>query len=416
MQIKEKLILLAAALFIVGSSCSRLPHTHISPSAIVEVKAELARATEAGEIEGGMILVHANGKQVLFDVQGYHDLEDRLPFKESSLLRIYSMTKPITSVAAMTLWEQGKFQLDDPVSKYISSFENVKVGIIEDQSSGFPFVLENPKREVSVRDLFSHTSGYSYGNNPDSVFTSEYTSRGVVYWYYGMFPPKMSIQKAANLLSQVPLEHEPGERWTYGLNVDILGALVEVWSGMKLKQYIDESVLKPLGMKDTFFDIPEDKLDRFTSCHIKYGGGFTVVDKWNTSPYRDGFEFHSGGGGLTSTIQDYGRFSQMLANWGTLDGVRILKKPTLEKMFKNNVPEGGGMNFGLGFSIESVTLGDISGVAVEQYTWGGYASTVFKVIPEANLSMVFMRQSIPFDSQVAERLFEMVCKGTAVAQ
>ena len=253
MKIKSKLVI-PLALLTMSASCSEPSQTHISPAAISEVKSELARATEAGEIEGGMILVHANGKQILFDVQGYHDLEEKLPFRESSLLRIFSMTKPITSVAAMTLWEQGEFQLDDSVSKYIPSFKDVKVGIAEAPLPGEPFVLVNPEREINVRDLLSHTSGYSYGDNPNSVLSVEYASRGVVYWHHGMFPPKMSIQKAANLLSQVPLEHEPGERWTYGLSVDILGALIEVWSGMELNRYIDKSVLKPLRMKDTFFD------------------------------------------------------------------------------------------------------------------------------------------------------------------
>ncbi|MCH2112884.1 MAG: beta-lactamase family protein [Planctomycetes bacterium] len=415
MQIDVKMTI-PLALLLVGASCSSPLQTRISSSAIFEAKSKLSQAIENGEIEGGMVLVHANGEQIMFDVQGCHDKEDQLLFEESSLLRIFSMTKPIASVAAMTLWEQGKFTLDDPVSKYIPSFRDVKVGVVGSNRSGTPFSLVSPKREVNIRDLLSHTSGYSYGNDPASALSVAYASRGVVYWHNGMFPPKMSISKAADLLSQIPLEHEPGERWTYGFNTDIVGALIEVWSGMELGEYLRKSIFKPLGMESTFFDIPEEELDRFTSCHMKHGDEATVIDKWNSSPYREGFEFHSGGGGLTSTIHDYGRFSQMLAGWGKLGRVRIIKKSTLEEMFKNHVPENDPMNFGLGFSIEPVVLGDTLKVPVEQYGWAGYAGTLFKVVPEANLSMVFMRQGIPFNVDFAERLFETVRGGVVIGR
>ncbi|MEC9095213.1 MAG: serine hydrolase domain-containing protein [Planctomycetota bacterium] len=383
--------------------------TKLSDSAIETVKDEIARATKAGEIEGGMILVHIHGQQALLDIQGYHDLEDKLEFKEDSLLRVYSMTKPVTSVAAMTLWEAGKFKLEDPVANYIPSFKDVKVGVVVNGE----MTHVAPRRPVTIRDLFSHTSGYSYSPAAGTPFGKEYRSRGVFYTHNGMYPPKMSIRKAADQLAQIPLQHQPGERWTYGLSVDILGALIEIWSGQPLEKYMKRAVFKPLGMKDTFFDIPKNKRHRFVSCHTWEGDRQVIIDKWNASDYRDGFEFHSGGGGLVSTIGDYAQFSQMLAGWGQLNGSRILQRTTLEEMFKNQVVSDGGRSFGLGFAIETAK---ISGAQepLGQYGWGGYANTEFRVIPEAGVSMVFMRQTVPSTHRMSKKLFGILRSGLTI--
>ncbi|MBA63305.1 MAG: hypothetical protein CMJ76_13185 [Planctomycetaceae bacterium] len=383
--------------------------TTLSDIAIQEVKDEISRATKAGEIEGGMILVHVDGRQVLLDVQGYHDLEDKLKFKADSLLRIYSMTKPITSVVAMTLWEQGKFKLDDPVASYIPSFKHVKVGVVVKDK----MTRTAPKRPLTVRDLLAHTSGYSYSPAAGTPFGREYRSRGVFYTHSGMYPPKMSIREAADQLAQIPLQHQPGERWTYGLNVDILGALIEIWSGESLEKYMKRSVFKPLKMKDTFFDIPKNKLDRFVSCHTWEGDRQVIIDKWSESSYRDGFEFHSGGGGLVSTIGDYSQFSQMLAGWGQLDGIRVLRKETLKEMFKNQVVPGGGRSFGLGFAVETAELAGAK-KPLGQYGWGGYANTEFRVIPDAGVSMVFMRQTVPSTHRMSEKLFGILRSGITI--
>ncbi|MBK95156.1 MAG: hypothetical protein CMJ79_05495 [Planctomycetaceae bacterium] len=379
----------------------------ISQQAIDSAIRELSRATEAGEIEGGLLLVQTSDDQRVLTIQGYHDLEDKLPFKENSLLRIYSMSKPVISVAAMTLWEQGKFKLDDPVSKYIPAFADTTVGVVK---SG-KLTRVPAQRKVTIRDLLSHTAGISYSDDPGTPFGKEYFDRGVVYSHKGMYPPKMHIREAADALAQIPLHHQPGERWTYGLSVDIVGALIEIWSGEPLQKYLKRSVLKPLGMKDTSFDIPKNKLDRFVSCHTWEGDRQVIIDKWDQSAYRDGFEFHSGGGGLVSTIGDYGLFARMLANWGELNGRRILKKSTLEEMFKNQVPTGGGRTFGLGFAIESLDLGDRS---LGSYGWGGYANTEFRVIPDAGISMVFMRQTVPSTHHMSKKLFRIIRQGISI--
>ena len=400
--------ILLTVLLVFATTCAQADTT-LSDKASQAVKDEIARATKAGEIEGGMILVHVHGKQVLLDVQGYHDSEDKLEFKLDSLLRIYSMSKPITSVVAMTLWEQGKFKLDEPVANYIPSFKKVKVGVVVD---GNMTRLE-PERPVTVRDLLSHTSGYSYSPASGTPFGKEYHSRGVFYTHNGMYPPKMSIREAADQLAEIPLQHQPGEKWTYGLSVDILGALIEIWSGESLEKYMKRSVFKPLKMKDTFFDIPKNKLDRFVSCHTWEGDRQVIVDKWSDSAYRDGFEFHSGGGGLVSTLGDYSQFAQMLAGWGQHDGTRILKAETLREMFRNQVVPGGGRSFGLGFAVETA---EISGAdkPLGQYGWGGYANTEFRVIPDAGVSMVFMRQTVPSTHRMSKKLFGILRSGLTI--
>ena len=385
--------------------------TSVSDTALQAVSAEIARAIKAGEIEGGLVLVIADGKQILFDTQGHHDLDDKLPFKPDTLLRIYSMTKPITSVAAMTLWEQGKFKLDDPVSKYIAAFKTTEVGVIEQDK----IVRVATHRPLTVRDLLRHTSGYDYGGPAGTPFGDEYRERGIFYSHYGMYPPKMTIRESADALAQVPLRHQPGQRWTYGLSIDILAALIEIWSGKPFDRYIDQSVLKPLGMRDTFFNIPKNKRERFSSCHTARAGRLVVVDKWDESGYLDGFQFLGGGSGLVSTTLDYGRFSQMLTQWGEFDDVRILKKETLQEMFKNQIGPKGGRSFGLGFSVKKVTLGQ-GKTAKEygEYGWGGYASTQFTVIPDANLCMVFMRQTVNPNHRIVNKLFTIIRQGTTV--
>ena len=399
---------LLVVLLLLSSSIAQA-ETNISDEAIKAVQIELARATEAGEIEGGMILVHVHGEQVLLDIKGIHDSEDGLEFKENSLLRIYSMTKPITSVAAMTLWEQGKFNLDDAVSEYIPAFSDVKVGVVLKGK----MTRVDPKRPLTIRDLLSHTSGYSYSPSSGTPFGKEYHSRGVFYTHNGMYPPKMSIREAADQLAQIPLQHQPGERWTYGLSVDILGALIEIWSGQPLEKYMKRAVFKPLAMHDTFFDIPKSKLNRFVSCHTWEGDRQVVIDKWNVSDYRSGFEFHGGGSGLVSTIGDYGQFSKMLANWGELDGVRVLKRTTLEEMFSNQVLPGGGRSFGLGFAVEKAELKGAD-KPLGQYGWGGYANTEFRVIPDAGVSMIFMRQTVPSTHRMSKKLFEILRSGITI--
>jgi CubicO group peptidase (beta-lactamase class C family) len=383
---------------------------NVSRVALDDASVELDKQVASQRIAGGAHMVVRNGKMIHFHIAGVSDIEEQTPLEANAILRIYSMSKPITSVAAMTLWEQGKFILDDPVSKYIPAFANASV-LAEPGESDKTVALNRP---ITVRDVFRHTTGYTYGLETPAVL--EYHEKeGLLYAdQYGLFPPKMTIAQGADSLARIPAMHQPGASFTYGFSTDVLGRLIEIWSGARLDDYLEQAVLTPLEMIDTGFSVPVEKLDRFGSCHTWSDGKQIVADKANTSPYRDGFAFLSGGGGLVSTMQDYANFSQMLVAGGEYKGKRILKRSTLELIFTDQLSEiAGDFRFGLGFSIDDIQLGrGHSKRDAEAYRWGGYASTAFQVVPEANLFQIFMQQSVPSDHETANKLFSIVYAGT----
>ena len=379
----------------------------IAPEALDDARAELRRAVREGEIAGGLLWVAQGGKVLLEEAAGVCDVEDRTPFRPDTIVRIYSMTKPIVSVAAMRLYEAGKFQLDDPVARYIPAFAQVRVR--EAQEGRERFVP--PKRPVTVRDLFRHTSGYSYGDGPEKKW---YAKEGMRYHGPGaMFPPEMTLAEAAEAMARLPLLHHPGERFTYGFSVDLLGRLVEIWSGRRLDEYLREAVFQPLDMPDTGFVVPPDRASRFASCHTRRNGKIVVLDKQTASPYLKGFRFLSGGGGLVSTARDYGHFCQMLLDGGTFRGRRVLGKETLRLMFTDQLGGAAGkFRFGLGFAIGEVEVGKgQTRRRAPTFSWGGYASTEFRVLPTEKLALIFLRQMIPTDNRLANELFRRVYAG-----
>ena len=367
---------------------------------------ELQRALAAGELVGGVHLVVQNGKTIHLEAAGMRDREQKKPFTPDTLVRMYSMTKPITSVAAMMLWEKGKFQLDDPLAKYIPAFGRVTV--LEGKGAAQKRVP--PRRPLTVRDLFRHTSGYSYGDG-DLAVGAAFFKEGLLYRPpIGMQPPKMTIEKAAEALARVPLLHHPGERFTYGMSVDILGRLIEIWSGKTLDVYFQKAVLGPLGMRDTAFSVPKNKRDRFASCYTGQDGKLALADGAATSPYNDGFEFLGGGSGLVSTILDYAKFCQMVVDGGRFKRGRLLKEETLKRMFTDQLNgAGGAFRFGLGFALEDVTIG--SGLRARkalQGSWAGYASTDFNIVPSERLFHIFLQQRVPSAQGLGHRLATMV--------
>ena len=382
----------------------------IQDDAISEATAVLKSEVANGNIAGGMHMVIRHGKVVHFAIEGVGDIEDGRPLKADSIMRIYSMTKPITSVAAMTLWQEGAFRLDDPVARYIPAFKQTRVLVIDGDAEKM-VELERP---IIVRDLFRHTAGFTYGTGMPEAFGTHYKREQMLYTERGMFPPKMSIARAAEGLARIPLLHQPGERFTYGLNVDLLGRLIEIWSEKPLDEYFKETIFEPLGMHDTGFFVPANKANRFVSCHGKEEDKLIVVDKAEESPYLSKPDFLSGGGGLVSTMEDYARFCQGLVNLGELDGKRILDESTVRLMFTNQLaPATGSLRFGLGFAIQDISLGsgDHERTALA-YRWGGYANTAFQVVPSEGMAQVFMRQLIPSNHRVSRKLFPIVYQGT----
>jgi CubicO group peptidase (beta-lactamase class C family) len=357
-----------------------------------ELQSKIKNQIDSGKIEGASHLVGLNGETIYFEVAGYADAPNKASLKPDSIMRIYSMTKPIVSVAAMTLFEKGKFELDDPVSKFIPAFEKMKV--VEGEGSDAKLV--DPKRPITIRDVFQHTTGYSYGD--EAPVEKYYRSEGVHYvGVAAMLPPEMTIEQAADAMARIPTLHQPGQRFTYGFSTDLLGRLIEIWSGQRLDNYLNQAVFTPLEMVDTGFSVPQAKRSRFTSCHSTDQGRLIVIDPAATSPFCAGFAFLSGGGGLVSTMQDYAHFCQMLVDDGKFKDEQILKQDSLWLMMTDQL-EGvaGPFKFGLGFAIDKVKLGsgDQQREAL-QYSWGGYASTDFRVIPSEKLYQIVMRQHVP---------------------
>ena len=375
----------------------------ISPEALLRASALLEKSVDRGEVVGVSHLVMLDGEVVHLSVEGSRDIEDETPMAEDTIVRIYSMTKPITSVAAMILFERRRFSLDDPIADYIPAFEKVRVS---DSEGDRP-----PERPISVRDVFLHTTGYSYG---DGALLGRYVAEGLRYRPpHDMMPPAMTIEDAAEALARVPLAHDPGERFTYGYSTDLLGRLVEVWAEEPLDLFMRREVFDRLGMVDTGFNVPEEKRARFASCHVWEGGSYKIADKAATSPFNDGFDFLSGGGGLVSTLRDYANFCEMISKKGVFNGERILKETTVDLMFTDQLGDtDAGFQFGLGFAINDFEVGgDDNRRTVKQYSWGGYASTDFRIVPEEGLVQVVFRQRLPTSPDLANQLFRIIYSG-----
>jgi CubicO group peptidase (beta-lactamase class C family) len=355
------------------------------------------------KIPGCITLVARRGQACYLDIQGLRDVERGTPMTEDSILRIYSMSKPITSLAMMTLLERGLFSLDDPVHRFIPSWRNLRVW----RAGSLPlFETERPQRAMTIRDLLMHTSGLTYDFLRATNVDYAYRKLQV-----GLIRPGYTLQDMVDQLAQLPLEFSPGERWNYSLSTDVLGYLVQVISGTSLPQYLREVIFEPLGMHDTSFSIEPDKVARFASCYQRnMKKEMELSDDGQSSEFADR-SFHSGGGGLISTVGDYYRFCQMLLGGGSLDGKRIIGSRTLAFMTRNHLPgnvamtelaSGGfsesdyaGVGFGLGFASKLDPVVNGFPASPGSFFWGGLASTLFWVDPREELVVIFMTQLIP---------------------
>jgi len=356
-----------------------------------------------GKLPGAISLVARRGRVVHFETYGNMDAERQKPMRSDAIFRFYSMTKPIASVGLMMLYEEGRFQLDDPISRFIPELKELKVFVGGTADS---FQVRAPAREMTVRDVLMHTSGLVARDTASPV--------GELYRRAG-FQGADSQFKLAQMvvkLAKIPLEVDPGSRWIYGISTDLVGYLCEVISGLPFDRYLDERILGPLGMDDTGFTVPSAKIDRFAANYAPQSGTprYRLVDDPTTSPYTRPRTYLSGSGGMVSTAADYLRFCMMLRNRGELDGVRILGPRTLQLMTLNHLPGGKdlatmaqnaaetqreGQGFGLGFAVLlDQTVAQILGTPGEFY-WGGAASTAFFVNPAEDLVMIFLTQLRP---------------------
>ncbi|HEX7886938.1 MAG TPA: serine hydrolase domain-containing protein [Phenylobacterium sp.] len=361
-----------------------------------------------GKIAGCQVGVARHGHLAYFRSFGSMDLERGKPTRDDTIYRIYSMTKPITSVALMTLYEQGYFQLNDPVSRYVPSWKNHRVWVSGEDEA---MQTERPVRPITFRDVLSHTAGLTYGGGLPGIGIQHPIDKIYQALDIRSFGGVDTMMDFMDKLSRVPLRYQPGTAWMYSLATDVCGALVEIISGKPFAQYLDEAIFQPLGMKDTAFFVAADKTGRF-AANYERGPDKTLrlVDDPETSEFTREPGFKSGGGGLIGTSADYLRFCEMLRRGGELDGHRVLGPRTIALMHMNHLPGGrqltdlalggfsetayDGVSFGLGFAS---TLGEVEsgGLGGGDYYWGGAASTIFWIDPKEDLSVVFMTQLMP---------------------
>jgi CubicO group peptidase (beta-lactamase class C family) len=349
---------------------------------------------DQGKLAGTLTLVARNGKIAYLNAQGMQDKEAGTPMSEDTIFRIYSMSKPVTAVAAMTLWEQGKFHMFDPIAKYLPEFTNMKVYV---SGSGESMVLEDAKSPIRIIDLFMHTSGLSYG------FTGSEVDK--LYQQMQAKPDEINRGNILSKIAAIPLVHQPGSAWNYGVSTDIIGFLVEKLSGKKLGEYMQEAIFTPLGMKDTGFYVQASNVERLTQIYTadRKTGQTIVMENEPLGDYKSDPEIHNAGGGLVSTLQDYFTFAQMLLNGGEINGVRILGRKTVEYMTSNHLPNhlipfnptSQGEGFGLAMSV-TVDPG-MSGFMSSKgnFGWGGMASTYFRIDPKEKIVLISMAQFVP---------------------
>lgn len=370
---------------------------------LARVDEHLRRAyVDPKKIAGCQVAVARHGQLAHFSSLGMADAERDVPVAEDTIWRIFSMSKPITGVALMSLYEHGLFQLSDPVSRFIPSWREMKV---KERGADGATRLVDPERPVTVRDVLMHTSGLGYEALVDLERLGE---RGA-----GGPRTDRSLEELCDDLAGLPLHFQPGRHWLYSLGTDVCARLVEVLSGQRFDEYLQSSLFGPLSMVDTGFVVPDDKVGRFAASYGRNSRKERVLfDDPVTSHHRGEQRFLSGGGGLVSTTGDYLRFAQMLLNGGELDGMRILGRKTVELMTSNNLPGGstmrdvampgayGEVGFdGMGFGLTmAVSLGPAAtGVvgSAGEFMWGGAASTIFWVDPAEDLVAVFMTQFLP---------------------
>lgn len=358
------------------------------------------------KIAGVVTLVARRGKVAHLGTYGMADIEADKPMQANAIFRIASMTKPITSVAVMMLYEEGHFLLSDPISKYIPEFKNPQV--LMPSSAGDSYTTEPAKAEITIRQLLSHTSGISYLFMGREHIAELYRKAGISD---GLVQTEGTIGDNVRRLAGLPLFSQSGEAWEYGLSVDVLGYFIEVISGMSLDGFFRERIFKPLRMEDTYFYLPEDKVSRLAALYSPVPDG--GLDEFPETPVEFGYlvmsstyhysgprTYYSGGGGLVSTASDYARFLQMMINGGELEGVRLLSRKTVETMTTSHIGDfgiWGGSKFGLGFGIypgpgESGTLNSAG-----SYNWGGIFNTGFSVDPREEFISIIMTQLYPND-------------------
>jgi len=352
---------------------------------------------EKGYMNGGAALIIRDGKIAYYKANGYNDLDTKAPLQKDGIFRIASQTKAITSVAIMILFDEGKLLLTDPVSLYIPSFKKQQV-LVNFNSADTTYTTVPAKREVTIKDLLTHTSGLGYAQIGSKEANAIYAKNNITA---GLGVKDRTLLSAMTRLGELPLMHQPGEKFTYGLNTDVLGCLVEVISGVSLDEFFRTRIFEPLGMKDTYFNLPQAKANRLVNLYtetpqgklVKANAGMlnsAAASNYPLIPHT----YYSGGAGLSSTLYDYGVFLQMLLNNGVYNGKRLLGRNTVRMMTTNQIdgvpyPTG---TFGLGFAVVTENNSGNAPAQVGTFNWGGAFATSYWVDPKEKMVYLFYRQ------------------------
>ena len=366
----------------------------MSPEGLARLGEAMRRLVADGDLAGGVTAVARRGKLVHFDAFGQQGEDADAPMAEDTIFRIYSMTKPVAGVALMTFYDEGRFALDDPVSKFIPEFKDLKVATGESEDG--EIVVEDAHHEMTIRELVSHTAGLTYGFFSRSAVDTLYQSADVL-------ARNSTLAEMIDKLAAIPLRQQPGTQWHYSVAVDVQGRLVEVLAGKPFDAVLEERVFKPLGMADTAFWVREDDLPRFATLFRQTRGG-----ELRAMPFGDYLQapkLLSGGGGLVSTTMDYLRFCQMLLNRGELDGVRVLQAETVDLMLTNQLPEAIGFidsrvatpgnTFGIDFALVEEPDGSTDHARAKgEAWWYGVGGTWFGINPTQDLAIVGMIQNM----------------------
>ncbi len=404
------LITFLIALFVITSCTQTVPNETralltessaedegMSEARLGRIDAMLEEAIEKDQIPGAVALVARNGKIVYYKAFGMADNESNRSLQRDDIFRIASQTKAITSTAVMMLWEEGKFRLDDPISKYIPEFENAVIfeSINEADSS---FTGTPASTPITIRHLLTHTSGIGYGMIDDDNFRKIYQKAGVIDAFT---TEDVTIEENIKKLAKLPLHHEPGEKFTYSEGLDVLGYFIEIVSGIPFDRFLKERIFDPLGMEDSYFYLPDAKKDRLVSVQIQKDSKWI---KYPSSPYYDpdypikgAMSFFSGGGGLSSTAKDYANFLQMYLNDGELNGKRLLSRTTVQFIMANQVGDlfgNSGAYYGLAFGVlDEKGAGKGGSGSVGTFDWGGYFNTQYFADPVEQVIGILMKQT-----------------------
>ena len=379
----------------------------------------LEKQVASSKLAGCSVLIGRKGGVAYYCHQGMADVEHKKPFARDTIVRIYSMTKPVTAVAAMMLYERGAFQIDDRVSSFLPEFSETQVWRGGDVDN-----VEPQKAPMLIRDLLTHTSGLTYGWMQNNSVDEKYRADKIDEAFHQS--PNHTLETATKQLASVPLLAQPGTQWNYSLSYDVLGRLIEIWSGQSLSEFFSNEIFAPLEMKDTGFNLPYERKERFSALYFPeigsstpgspgldgtVRGGLKLEESYNESAYFNSYDACSGGGGLVSTVDDYAAFCQMLLNGGELNGNRLLGRKTVEYMRMNHLKDGkdmagmgqpvwsetsyDGIGFGLGFAVVLDPVKAAFIASVGEHHWGGLASTFFWLDPEEDLFTIFFTQLMP---------------------